>query len=146
GGAEMRACTAFLHDGAMRFLAPEATTATLWIDPDRSLAPFVRPVTFTGLDVDLGPIEFGPGSTLRVVLRARPGDSAPRVCVSVPAVAGPTSLRSVNSTGESAVAVRGPAAGRFDVTVGANLDMATLYRGTIEADGVNDATIPIDLK
>ena len=46
-GPEIRKCTAFLHDGALRFLAPEPANYTLLIDPGGSLAPVVRKETFT---------------------------------------------------------------------------------------------------
>jgi hypothetical protein len=36
--------------------------------------------------------------------------------------------------------------GRFEVSVGGIMDSPVLYHGTIEVDGVNDATISIDLK
>jgi len=145
-GAEIRKCTAFLHDGALRFLAPEPATFTLWIDPGGSLAPVVRKERFTGLDVDLGEIEFGPGSTLHAVLHARPGVSVPRIYVFVFALDGPKYDRQMNSNGESEALVHGLGPGRFEVSAGAIMDSTVLYHGTIEVDGVNDVTISIDLK
>jgi hypothetical protein len=146
GDQEIRKCTGFRRDGALRFLAPEAATFTLWIDPGGSLAPVVRKVTFTGLDVDLGEIEFGPGSTLHAVMRSRPGVSVPRIYLFVFALDGPKYDRQMNSNGESEALVHGLGPGRFEVSAGAIMDSTVLYHGTIEVDGVNDATISIDLK
>src|SRR5262249_28656178 len=146
GGREIRKCTAFLHDGAMRFVAPEPATYALWLDPGSARAPVVRKETLAGLDADLGEVEFGPGSTLHAVMHARPGASVPRIYLFVVALDGPKYDRQMNSNGESEAIVTGLGAGRFEVSVGSIMDSAVLYHGTIEVDGVNDATIPIDLK
>jgi hypothetical protein len=136
-----------LVDGALRFTGVPRGRATLWIDAARGFAPLVlADIEVAAGLTELGSAEFSKGSTLRVHLKVKEGQAAPRIYVSAKRAAEPALFRDHNSNGELDVLLSGLEAGKYTVTLSSIMANTRGSEQQIEFDGKSDVDIDMDLR
>jgi len=147
-GAPERWITARLDGDQIRFVPPAPGACALMIDPGGELAPVTLPgvVLKDGL-TELGPISFGPGTTISARILTAPGADPPRIFLGAARSEEPTYTRWLNSNGERVVKLSGLAAGRFTVKLGVlSVDVSSVEDRAVEVDGVSDIEWVYDLR
>lgn len=133
----------------------EPGTYTLWLDPLAG-PPLLRPDVVLGPGAtDLGALDPGPGSRLRVRVKGREGTAVPRLSVWAVHQGEPPYQRGTNSPGgEGDVLVTGLGPGRFRVTAAPVMGVLGVGgdgRGfridqVVEVDGTNEVVLDLDLR
>lgn len=115
---------------------------SLWIlGPSNALVPFANVDLHDGVN-DLGLIRPRPGCAVRVRVTVSPGQSAPRVSVTVTRLDAPNIVSSTTSQGQAEIALFGFPPGRYEVSVTAASNRAprAIVR-TVELDGEHDVVL-----
>ncbi len=119
-------------------------TYTLWVDVPNK-APLVMPkVTLTNESIDLGTVATNPGSTFRLIVKVKDGQSPPRMHIFATAQRGPTYSRRADGAGT--LTIRGICKGSFRVNGMSYGSSNARIDEVIEFDGVNDVERVIDLR
>lgn len=135
--------------GALRFGAPAPGRYTLWIDVAPWAPLVLRDVAIGGEDLDLGPLTFSRGSSVRIRLLVKEGQDAPRVSVWASPAAEPRCSRGVNSNGEKEFVLRGLGPGRHEIQAMPVMGTPSpIPRRTVDVDGAEttEVTIDVDLR
>jgi RNA polymerase sigma-70 factor (ECF subfamily) len=136
-----------IEDGIARFSGIAPGTWTLWIDPQDGWAPIVlRDVEVSAGIMTLPQLSLEVGSSLRVHVLVKAGQSAPHIYVAAKRRGEPSYMRSINSRGEDVVVLAGFGTGAFDVTLHGAIGEGPGSTRIVELDGVHDADLDLDLR
>jgi hypothetical protein len=135
-----------ITDGVARFAGISPGKCDLWIDPARSFAPiFLRDVSIVVGITTIDEPAVSLGSSLRVRVLAKAGESPPRLYVSAKNRGEPSYYRDINSEGEETIVLSGLGRGTFDVhigLIGAGFDPDR----TVDVDGTSDVELTYDAR
>lgn len=135
-----------ITDGVARFAGISPGKCNLWIDPARNFAPiFLRDVSIVVGITTIDELAVSLGSSLRVHVLVKAGESPPRLYVSAKSRGEPSYYRDINSEGEETIVLSGLGHGTFDVhigLVGAGFDPDR----TIDVDGTSDVELTYDAR
>ncbi len=154
GAKPLLTCAPELAGPTWSFGGYEPGTYTVWIDTGSTAPLEQRGVVLGEGETDLGALATGPGTTVRVRVKAKEGTAVPRLSVWVQHLGEPAYQRGTNSRGgPDDVLVSGLGAGRFRVTGGAVMGAmgggGAPGRGldeTFEADGASEVVLDLDLR
>ncbi len=139
------------EDGVFTLAGYSPGTYTLIVNARKRAPAVIRDVTLTQEELDLGTIALPAGATVRIKLKLKDGEDAPRILASAHCK-GPISYsRYINSRGEAEVLLKGLGAGTFELRAGPMRGMGDRGGGkaiqeTIESDGRTEIVRELDLR
>ena len=150
-GKSLRSLTPAVADGVFTLGGFAPGTYTLVIDARQRAPVVIRDVTLTGDRTDLGTINASKGATVRIKLKIKEGEDAPRIYASAYCKGPIAHSRYVNSRGELEVLLRGLGVGTYELRASPMRGMGgggarTALHETIESDGATEIVRELDLR
>jgi hypothetical protein len=132
-------------EGVARFTGLERGRWNLWIDSDGKVAPVVMRGVQVGPGITRVDAVPPRGSSLRVRLVNVKDDDPPRIYVGAEHESEPMHVRSLNSSRENPVVLKGIGKGTYRVRIGVGIGIGSpRQERTIEFDGTTDVDIEVD--
>jgi hypothetical protein len=121
-------------------------TYTMWIDVAGYAPRVLRDVELRAGQTALPRVELSRGSSIRVQLLPKAGESPPSVYLFASSTAAPWYSRGLQASGKAELLIQGLGAGKFRLTGGVNPGQPNSFRREVEVDGTNSVDVEWELR